>query len=238
MARIFNGSSQYYEFNGNIPQGAGNPYQVFTFFCWVFPTDTTTLCPLISISQVAPLPTWYHSLMLGGNSIGTARILAQSGAYGSGTGSSSTIDNDYGIGAWIPVAGVFSNAFRQVFIFGNGATPDFTTVNGAAGEPSLTDISSVYSGAGPTAVQIYGNATIAEVAMWNDLLTFPELTALSEGVKPNLIRPSKLRGYFPLWGLQDPEPDMTGNQRNMVSFGTPPYATHAPVVPFTVGKLA
>lgn len=73
---------------------------------------------------------------------------------------------------------------------------------------------------------------LAEFGFWNCLLATKELTALSKGIKPNRIRPASLKAYYPLWGLQSPEPDLSGNKNSAVLTGTT-RANHAPVNEFT-----
>lgn len=73
---------------------------------------------------------------------------------------------------------------------------------------------------------------IADSAVWQVYLTDAELTALSKGIRPNKIRPNPTM-YFPLDGLQSPEPDLSGNANNGILTGTtfiagPPLAMFTP----------
>ncbi len=61
---------------------------------------------------------------------------------------------------------------------------------------------------------------IADVAIWNGILSAAEFAALSNGARPYTIRPSLLVGYWPLDGLQSPEPDLSGNAFNGTLAGT------------------
>ena len=69
---------------------------------------------------------------------------------------------------------------------------------------------------------------IAEVGIWTVTLSAAEVLALSKGVSPRRIRPDSLIGYWPLYGVASPEPDLSGSVQN----GTVTAATladHAPV---------
>jgi hypothetical protein len=68
---------------------------------------------------------------------------------------------------------------------------------------------------------------IAEVGVWNDVLSPIERTALAGGVSPASVRRSSLVGYFPLYGAKSPEPDYSGNKDNGVLTGAP-KAPHCP----------
>ena len=67
-----------------------------------------------------------------------------------------------------------------------------------------------------------------EAAVWAAALTDEEIAALASGINLRLIRSASLWGYWPVLGLDSPEPDWSGNGRNMTLVGSPAYATHAP----------
>jgi hypothetical protein len=73
---------------------------------------------------------------------------------------------------------------------------------------------------------------IADVAAYNVALTATEIAALAKGARPYQIRPSGLVGYWPLDGLQSPEPDLSGNKNNGALTGTA-AAFGPPLAPFT-----
>lgn len=79
----------------------------------------------------------------------------------------------------------------------------------------------------------FSMATFAHAAVWNTNLTAGEISALAKGVLPLSIRPLSLRGYWPLDGLQSPEPDFSGNGNNgTLPNGSTP-AAGPPVMMFT-----
>lgn len=70
--------------------------------------------------------------------------------------------------------------------------------------------------------------TIAEVGIWDVVLSDAEILALAAGVSPRQVRPGSLKGYWPLYGAGSPEPDLSGNQNNM-TVSSAAAADHAPV---------
>lgn len=72
---------------------------------------------------------------------------------------------------------------------------------------------------------------IAEVAVWNDILSPQEMVALQTSC-PAKIRRTALVGYFPLWGASGTsiEPDLSGNILNGTLTGTA-KANHPPCTP-------
>lgn len=82
---------------------------------------------------------------------------------------------------------------------------------------------------------------LAEMAVWTDgfglnagdsATPLAYAKALAGGAPPWRIRPDLLDWYAPLWGLQSPEPDLSGNANAVTLTGTS-QANHAPVTPFT-----
>ena len=74
---------------------------------------------------------------------------------------------------------------------------------------------------------------VADAAVWTVALTQGEITALAAGARPPSIRQGSLVGYWPLDGLQSPEPDLSGFANNMTLNGTPTFQTGPPLTPFT-----
>lgn len=74
----------------------------------------------------------------------------------------------------------------------------------------------------------YLNGNLAEFGTWTNSLTQQEIQALANGCLPYQVRPAALAAYWPLWGLQSPEPDLSGASNSGTLTGTA-FATHAPV---------
>jgi hypothetical protein len=64
--------------------------------------------------------------------------------------------------------------------------------------------------------------SIADVAQWGVSLSALEVAGLAKGARPYQVRPSSLTGWWPLAGLQSPEPDYSGNKNNGTLTGTAP----------------
>lgn len=73
---------------------------------------------------------------------------------------------------------------------------------------------------------------LADACLWNITLTSGEISALSQGARPFNIRPSGIIGYWPIDGLQSPEPDLSGNANNGTLTGTS-SAAGPPIMLFT-----
>ena len=73
----------------------------------------------------------------------------------------------------------------------------------------------------------YVDGRICEAAVWDVTLGIREIAALAKGVSPRITRPSALRGYWPLWGISNPEIDQGKNRLHLTAGGTtPPLARH------------
>ena len=70
---------------------------------------------------------------------------------------------------------------------------------------------------------------IAEVGIWDVALADVEFAALAKGASPLRFRRDHLKGYWPLFGVAYPEPDLSGNGNNGTQNGTVGVANHAPV---------
>lgn len=97
-----------------------------------------------------------------------------------------------------------------------GPLPAATTGNFTIGERTFA------------ASQGFVGGRIAEAAIWNIVLTAGEISALAKGARPNTIRRSALLGWWPIDGIQSPEPDFSGNKNNGTLTGTA-FVTGPPV---------
>ena len=78
------------------------------------------------------------------------------------------------------------------------------------------------------------NTDLAEFTYWSGYqLTANEMIALAKGARTTRIASSYIGLYVPLFGLQNTEPDLSGNGYAGTFTDSPAYATHAPISPFT-----
>ncbi len=108
-------------------------------------------------------------------------------------------------GVWYHT-GVSYNGTNFVFYWNGvavGSGSNATTVSSAQ----------YYIGSSGSGTEFF-NGTLADIASWNVVLTAAEFAALALGARPGRIRRSSLNGWWPLDGLQSPEPDLSGNKFN------------------------
>jgi hypothetical protein len=108
----------------------------------------------------------------------------------------------------------------------------------AAGSSGADASNAVTTGDDPPNTPRFLNARIADEAFWNLELTAGEIGALARGARPGNIRPTSLKLWWPLDGLQSPEPDLSGNKNNATLTGTtlaagPPIKLLSPKPNFT-----
>lgn len=159
-----------------------------------------------------------------------------------------TIYNDGSHGWWMfsgKLDWVGTSELRGSNILTNGQwthcgwTSDGTTLNGyfaGALDPSGSVGQTLPTGAntgigGHTSE--YWDGQIAELAIWNAVLTANEITALAAGVLPWDVRPGSLTWYTPIWGLHSPEINLVQGAFYPTLSNAPPQANHAPVTTIT-----
>jgi hypothetical protein len=133
-------------------------------------------------------------------------------------GASSTIND----GAWHHVA-VRTNGAAGAFFRDGVADGTFVHVDPSA-YTGTKRIGAVSDGSAPFA------GTLAEIGVWTEALSDAEIAAQAGGVPPHQVRRAVLAGYWPLWGVASPEPDLSGNANHGTVTGAT-AADHAPVGP-------
>jgi hypothetical protein len=139
----------------------------------------------------------------------------------------STLSNDaastgtFALNTWFHMVGTFATS--QTISFLNGVQGTTATAAIASPTPNQESIGISVQRTGKWWV-----GSLAEIAVWSDILTLAEIKALAGGISPLLIRPSILKVYRPLWGLHSPEIDLSGNMNAGTLTGTA-FAPHAPV---------
>lgn len=133
-------------------------------------------------------------------------------------------------GQWVHAVATWDGSSTPgvMTIFYNGASDGTVNTSSPTGAlPNNTD--AVYIGNQPTSTSNSPDGRIAEVGIWNVVLTANEIASLARGVPPGRIRPENLEGYWPL-GHGATEPDYSGKGRNGTVTGTA-IGSHAPVMP-------
>lgn len=121
---------------------------------------------------------------------------------------------------WTHIAGVYaSSSSRVAWVNGVAKATNTTAV-------TITGIDRVLIGArvNASAVGLYMDGDLAEVAVWNVALTQAEIASLAAGFKPSRIRPQSLVFYAPLMGQASPEQNLEGTPVTLTN--TPTAAAH------------
>jgi hypothetical protein len=127
-------------------------------------------------------------------------LYADVGPSGGATNTTATVS------VWNTIVAVFSSATsRTGYLNGVAGTPD--TTNQTVSSLAKSRIGNLWES---SAEASFFSGDLAEAAVWNVVLTDPEIVSYNLGVSPLLIRPSALVGYWPLMGTASPEIDVRG----------------------------
>jgi hypothetical protein len=151
---------------------------------------------------------------------GNDKVSARKGNVSTSGTAVSTLDP--GAGVWSHAAGTF-----------NSSTSRFAFLNGVKSTENTTSIS---FGAALTRTGLFHNARssqdfvyegeLAFAGIWDVVLTDGEIMALAKGLSPLHVRPQSLKGYWPIYGNDSPEPDRGKNRYDMTISGTLNKATN------------
>lgn len=210
MAREFNNNNSDY-LSGSTPV-TGPP---FTISCWIRP-DTVNLDHGLVAIGVGLQNEHRWQLYINDTDLGLRWFAFDTAANGIAVSTA-----DLTAGAWAHAAAIeYANNSRAVFTNGADKQTNSTTVN-------ITGATTLYVGNNMLRDSRHDGG-IAEVAVWSAALSDSEIAALGRGVNPSSIRPSSLASYWPLLGLDSPEPDWSGNGGNLTVNGAVVYSTHSP----------
>ena len=199
MALSFDGTANEY-LSKTVTLASGRP---LTAAGWILP----------DLKQQNHIITLVESADAGGLSNTSGYFAIGGGKYGRwdliwARSRTSTSTNQYGNGgnSWTHLCGTIETNNAGT-LYANGSS----VATGSGGYVSdIASADKVYIGA--TAVTSsfsgvdaneYTDGLIAEVGLWDELLTTDEISALAAGFSPALIRPSALLGYWPLGGPYD-----------------------------------
>lgn len=184
---------------------------------------------------VNALPASYAGLVQSGVGSDLAIYLKSSGAlalyasnqWGRSQDPYSSTPSTISTGAWHNIVFLASSSAGTVLGYIDGS------VGTNPGGPTIVSKTDTYSfGYDPNNAGRILNGSLADIAFWNVDLTAAEATALANGARPSQIRPKSLAGWWPLTGLQSPEPDLSGSKNNGTVTGTTP-AFGPPLMAFT-----
>lgn len=206
MARSFvRTSSQYLEVDS--PPVTAAP---FTVAAWVW-TDEGSNDKVVAFIGDKDSASQYWYLAVDASE----RVLWEANATTAARARSGVV---FGLSQWNHLVGVERSATdREVYY--NGASQ---ATNATSKSPSGADRVSI-GRSGTSSPGIYWDDHMAEVAVWNVALNTDEITALSKGVSPLLIRPTSLVFYLPL--VRDADKDIKGGL-SLTAFNTPTVADH------------
>ena len=205
MSLNFNGSTQY----GAADRALAQP---MTWSFWYKPEATVSATMVGGANtSVGGTNTYYRILHLSGRQLQLIR----------GTTGVATTANLATLNAWNHALGIFNTSTnRSIRLNGGTAVTNTTSVTNASS-------TNVTIGAFQTnlAVAEYFDGSIAELGIWEVVLTDAEQLMLSKGVSPLLVRPASLMLYFPLVGRNSPEIELT-NSYNMTLTNSPTVDVH------------
>lgn len=115
---------------------------------------------------------------------------------------------------WYHIAGTCGAGGTNVWVNGVVGTSDTptsaasTTGDTIIGERNYTSFQDRFFGA------------LADVAMWNVVLSSSDIATLAAGLRPTYVQNANLVGWWPLDGYASPETDLSGNGNNGTLTGT------------------
>jgi Concanavalin A-like lectin/glucanases superfamily len=221
LARSFNGTSDLITLPYGVTDALANG-SAMSMACWFKGSAAQSDIRLQSDGTTYAILNW-----TGGGAGAGSCIMSNDGGTGSGLSWSSAVVD----GNWHQVAMIWGqNATFAIYLDGvlvtsraaaNTALPNFPHTF----QPAL---GSYDAGLGE-----FMNGSLADIAVWNAVLTPTQLSNLAAGQRANTIgaNANLVGGYWPILG-QSPEPDKSGNAFNGVLTGTTIVAGPPSLQPF------
>ena len=231
MARSFNGTTDLISNSGSLPTYVVSNGSSLTLVAWAAPASLSIAggWDIFGIGSVGALTgTAFRLRVVGNGSSANANWDVRNGNTGDSFTNSATS---------FTTANVWHHFAATLTATGTGAGSGIVYLDGGGLQTnSWNGITATGFAIG--ALGLSGgpfnpySGSIAHCAAWNVALSTAEIAALAAGVLPGLIRPQNLIGWWPLDGLQSPEPDLSGNANNGTLTGTA-LAPGPPVMQFT-----
>jgi hypothetical protein len=218
-ARVFNGIDTLID-AGAVVTGTNN---ALSLSFWVNPHNFANAYNWLTGSDQNDDSTVFGTLLKSSGKIAYYTTYA-GGAYTFLDPGTTTLSVD----TWYQVGMSLDASFLQTYV--NGVSDGTVASNGVS---LLSGTQNFVMGSQPASAGRNFNGRIADVAIWNVVLTAAEFVALAAGIRPNTVRPASLKGYWPLDGVNSPEPDLSGFGNNGTLTGTanaagPPLAMFTP----------
>jgi hypothetical protein len=113
----------------------------------------------------------------------------------------------------------------------NGVSQSVSASGATSGSPDASNFNRYIAGDSGNAASWDGR--LADIAVWSAVLSQTEATGLARGLRPAAIRPQSLVAWWPLDGIQSPEPDLGGHALNGTLQNNPTLAFGPPFTMFT-----
>lgn len=184
-AGSFNGSSSFLEKSTTVITG-----YPFTVSCMANVADTTNTHTLVSIAYSAGDLDYWRLVANGATAGDPVTIEARRSTL-----AAAVTSTGYTANTWFHASAIcLSATSRTAYLNAAGAGSNSTNITPA-------NIDRIGIGVLDRSTRAnYANGLIAEVAIWNTNLTTAELTTLSQGYSPTLVRRGNLVVYLPLVG--------------------------------------
>jgi Concanavalin A-like lectin/glucanases superfamily len=208
MARNFNGSSD--QINLSISSGLNSGHSQ-SLSVWAYTNTLTNPGTIFTVEGVGT--TTITLAMYGAPNNGKLGFFCTGGSVNISAGALST-------NTWTHLVGV-SDGSTITALYINGVLDSTGGASAGNGVTSPTVVGGIgyqaYSGINGG----FWNGNIADVCLWDGvLLSALEIAQLAKGIRPSTIRPKSIVSWWPLDGLQSPEPDLSGNAYNGTLTGT------------------
>jgi len=198
MALSFNGTSDLVTIPNsasgqlNFQNSGTMPRPFFSWSLWTNPTDVTAALAYMMSKASGGTEQYYVRFNSSQITFGVG------GAAASWTFGGSVVN-----GTWYHLAGI--NDTTTMFLYANG-------IQQATGAGTNTNSSNFpVTIGGRSSADRFFPGKIADVAIWQDILSPIEIKALASGVRPYMIRRGGLKGYWPLDGYVAPANNFLGD---------------------------
>lgn len=181
----------------------------FTVSAWFKPNNATTFFNIAAITTFGSLNHYWRLSAVGDTAGDPVRFSVKD----AGTVQNASTSTGFSANVWNHAVGVAASATSRTVYLNGGSSGTNATSRTPSG------VNRTYVGVGPGETDFF-DGDIAEIAFWDVALNADEVSALSKGISPLLIRPANLVAYWPLLGRTSPEIDLIGGANLTVTGAT------------------